>query len=195
MKYRKGKKVHHSEWVPGKVYFLENGTSPFELVSKPPVAPWNSKDESNYKAEYLSGIRADGTKTYLIEAIEEEEETQMTKKLYEIKDEDNNVSYGHKLARDSSGNWVMEIKGRGDVVSVEPSKIKEVLPYTIDVSFSDTGQNYSYISEAGFASVGDLFVIDAPSGRQIVRVESVNTESKSATKEFKPLGKLLLDTE
>jgi len=194
MKYKMGKKVHHSEWVPGKVYFLEGGTSPFLLVSKPPTASWNHRDESNYKAEYISGVKADGTKTYLIEAIEQEE-TQMATKLYEIKDDIGNLSYGHKLARDSSGKWVMEIKGRGDIVAVEPSKIKEVLPYTIDVSFSNTGQNYSYISEAGFASVGDLFVIDAPSGREIVRVEGVNTEKKSATKEFKPLGKLLLDTE
>jgi len=189
--YTKGPKVHWRDWKVGEVYFLENGHSPFIIKNMPPCAPWSRRDECNVVQEYLSGATGTTTKTYLCKAIEEGE-NDMTK-LYEIKQEGKETLYGTKLAKNSAGQWVMEVKGTGQVITADPNQVEEVLPYTIGVNFESKGQTYHYTSEAGVAEVGDLFVVDAPSGRAIVQVSGVDTKSKSATKEFKPLGKLLLD--
>ena len=190
-KYKKGRRIHWRHWVVGEVYFLEGGTSPFILVDKPTCASWNTRDERNVVQLYLTGARASTTKTYLFEAILEEENNMA--KLYEFFLDGTKV-YGSKLAKDSAGNWVMEVKGQGQVVSVPAGSVEEVMPYTIGVNFESNGQTYSYTYEKDLAKVGDLFVIDAPSGRAIVQVVGVDTKSRAATKEFKPLGKLKLDT-
>lgn len=110
-------------------------------------------------------------------------------KLYEIKEEGMPTQYGSLLAINSSGKMVMEIKSTGEVIAVDPSSVEEVLPYTISVSFGK-GQLYHYLAPKGVYKVGDVCVLDAPLGRGIVNVVDVDTKSKSATVEFKPLIKL-----
>jgi hypothetical protein len=110
-------------------------------------------------------------------------------KLYEIKQGEETI-YGHKLATNSQGQWVMETKGSGDVLAVDKSLVQEVLPYTISVSYGKTDKNYAYLAEAGQYKVGDVFVIDAPYGRAIVNVVAVDTKSPQATTVFHPLAQL-----
>jgi len=111
-------------------------------------------------------------------------------KLYEIKT-DITTLYGHKLAVNSQGQWVMEIKGTGAVLAVSKASVQEVLPYTIGVQFTLGKIVYHYLSEAGKYQVGDICVLDAPLGRSIVQVVALDTKSTGATKVFTPLAKLL----
>lgn len=113
-----------------------------------------------------------------------------TKKLYEFPYRDSRV-YGHKLAVDSQGNWVMEIKGTGEVTAVTKTDITEVMPYTIGVQFETGKTTYHYLAENGKHKVGDVYVVDAPSGRAIVNVVSLDTKNAMATKDFTYVAKLL----
>ena len=117
-------------------------------------------------------------------------ETKM-KKLYEIA-VDGKKLYGHKLATDSQGHWVMEVKGTGEVLAVDKACVEEVLPHTIGVQYETGKMVYSYLADAGKYQVGEFYILDAPSGRVIVQVTEVDTKSVSATKEFKPLVKLIV---
>lgn len=125
------------------------------------------------------------------EILMEVEEKNMSK-LYEIIQGDQTL-YGTKLAVNSAGKWVMEIKGTGEVISVDKILVEEVMPYTIGVQFETNKMVYHYISEKGKYEVGDLCVLDAPMGRAIVNVVSVDTKSQSATKQFNPLAKLVTE--
>jgi hypothetical protein len=111
-------------------------------------------------------------------------------KLYEIKT-DITTLYGHKLAVNSQGQWVMEVKGTGAVLAVCKTSVQEVLPYTIGVQFNLDKTIYHYLSEEGKYQAGDICVMDAPLGRAIVQVVSLDTKNPSATKVFDPLAKLL----
>lgn len=98
--------------------------------------------------------------------------------------------FGHKLAKNSAGQWVMEIKGSGTVVAVDARNIEEVLPYTIDVQFKEGGTKYSYFNEARDLKADDFFInattYEPGSGNyQIGRVIAVDTKSKSAKTELK----------
>lgn len=110
-------------------------------------------------------------------------------KLYEIKEVGKQPKFGHLLAINSSGKMVMEVKGTGEVIAVAEASIEEVMPYTIGISFGK-GQIYHYLAAKGAYEVGDVFVLDAPMGRAIVNVVSVDTKSTNARVEFKPLLKL-----
>lgn len=118
-----------------------------------------------------------------------------TTKLYTWKDTLSNFDlYGHYLATNSQGEWVMEVKGSGQIVAVAKNKVEEVLPYTISVKFSDSGTTYSYLSEKDKFPVGFYLVKALHSdGWQIAQVTAVDTKSNKATKEFAPIGKLAVD--
>jgi hypothetical protein len=113
-------------------------------------------------------------------------------KLYEIQHERKTL-YGTKLAVNSRGEWVMEVKGTGDVISVDKGFVEEVMPYTIGVQFETGKTTYHYTSEKGKYNVGDVCILDAPMGRAIVNVVSVDTKSQSATKQFTPIAKLVTE--
>ena len=100
------------------------------------------------------------------------------------------VKYGHKLAVNSSGKWVMEIKGTGEVITCDKDDVEEVMPYTVSIQFQTGKQIYSYLAEKGSVELNAFYIFDAPLGRAIVQVIKLDTKSPSATKEFKPLAKL-----
>ena len=113
-------------------------------------------------------------------------------KLYEIT-ATGRVVYGHKLATNSQGQWVMEAKGTGEVFAVDKSYVQEVLPYTIGVQFETGKSTYHYLADAGKYQTGSFYLMDAPNGRAIVQVVAVDTKHASSTKHFTPLAKLLVE--
>jgi FKBP-type peptidyl-prolyl cis-trans isomerase 2 len=119
-------------------------------------------------------------------------EKKMTNTLYEIRHLEKTL-YGHKLAVNSQGHWVMEVKGTGEVLAVDKSFVEEVLPHTIGVQYETGKMVYHYFADAGKYQVGEFYILDAPSGRVIVQVTEVDTKSVNATKEFKPLAKLAVE--
>jgi hypothetical protein len=123
--------------------------------------------------------------------IKEEGKNEMNK-LYEIT-ADGKKLYGHKLATNSQGHWVMEVKGTGEVFAIDKSCVEEVLPHTIGVQYETGKMVYHYFADAGKYQVGEFYIFDAPSGRVIVQVTAVDTKSVAATKDFKPLVKLTVE--
>jgi hypothetical protein len=110
----------------------------------------------------------------------------MDNALYEISDDITGVRFGTKLAENSLGKWVMEIKGTGVVEAIDPKKISKVMPYTIGVQFSNNGTIYHYLSKVGAVEKGAFYIVDGynVSSYQMGRVVDVDTKSDKATKEF-----------
>lgn len=125
--------------------------------------------------------------------------TTNTNKLYTwVKHDDTTFAptdlYGHYLATNSQGEWVMEVKGSGQIMAVAKDKVQEVLPYTIGVRFNNNGTTYHYLADKDKFTEGFYLVKDtSSSGWQIARVVDVDTKSSKATVEFNPLGKLAVD--
>lgn len=102
----------------------------------------------------------------------------------------NQVHYGHYLATNSSGQWVMEEKGTGKIHTVDKADVQEVLPYTIAIRFLNDGgmgKNYHYFADKDKFQKDQVFVLD----NSIVVVVDVDTKSKGATKDFKPTVEIL----
>jgi hypothetical protein len=116
------------------------------------------------------------------------------KKLYEITTA-NGTEYGHKLAVDSTGKWVMEIKGTGTVLAMDKNKVTEVLPYTIGIKFLGSGNKtvYQYLAEVGTVEAGGLYLYESLSGMAFVHIVEVDTRSTAATTHFKPIAKIKME--
>ena len=100
------------------------------------------------------------------------------------------VHYGHYLATNSSGQWVMEEKGTGKIHTVDKADVVEVLPYTIAIRFLNDGgmgKNYNYFADKDKYTAGQMFLMD----NSFVVVVDVDTKSKLATKDFKPTVEIL----
>lgn len=128
------------------------------------------------------------------------ENTMAEKKLYQINITESDimyatklasVKYGHKLAVNSAGKWVMEIKGTGKVITCDKDDVEEVMPYTVSVQFETGKTVYHYLAEKGSVELNAFYIFDSPMGRAIAQVIKLDTKSPAATKEFKPLAKLL----
>ncbi len=114
------------------------------------------------------------------------------KKLYEITTA-NGTEYGHKLAVDSTGKWVMEIKGTGAVLAMDKNKVAEVLPYTIGIKFLGNKTMYQYLAEVGTVEVGGLYLYESLYGMAFVHIVEVDTRITTATTHFKPIAKIKME--
>lgn len=121
----------------------------------------------------------------------QKENTMTEKKLYQINSLVSTVKYGHKLAVNSAGKWVMEIKGTGEVVTCDKNDVEEVMPYTVSVQFETGKTVYHYLAEKGNVELNAFYIFDSPMGRAIAQVIKLDTKSPVASVEFKPLAKLL----
>jgi len=122
--------------------------------------------------------------------VTKEENTMTEKKLYQINTPLDAVKYGHKLAVNSAGKWVMEVKGTGEVITCDKDDIEEVMPYTVSIQFETGKQIYSYLGNKDQLELNAFYLFDSPMGRCIAQVVKLDTKSPVATKEFKPLAKL-----
>jgi hypothetical protein len=135
--------------------------------------------------EELSHLRLEGDWN-----VTKKENTMTEKKLYQINIPVSTVKYGHKLAVNSAGKWVMEIKGTGEVITCDKDNVEEVMPYTVSVQFQTGKQIYNYLAEKGSVELNTFYIFDAPLGRAIAQVVKLDTKSPAASVEFKPLAKL-----
>jgi len=128
------------------------------------------------------------------EAQKGNEEVTDKTKLYEIQlpvQGGSLTAYGHVLAINSAGKLVVEIKGSGEVIAVDPKQVQEVLPYTVGVKFttSSGATTYHYLDEKRQLKPGDFLVMESAlsQGLCIAMCTAVDTKSKTATKEINPL--------
>lgn len=123
----------------------------------------------------------------------EEENMSNENTLYEFELEGSTL-YGNKIAVNSQGKWVMEVKGtNGSIVTVDPNEVTEVTPYTIQVEWGN-GAIGNYIYEADKVSVGDIIMASSrerPFGLCVVK--KVDTKNKVAHDNFKIKGRVKLE--
>jgi hypothetical protein len=168
-------KVYVTNMVRGNVYYvgLKSG------------APFTYKRMEGLKirALYYSGIQHLMPRDYVYQDTTQQQpkENTMTK-LYEMTI-DGKQKFGNKLAVNSSGDWVMEIKGEGTVMSVPKANVTEVVPYTVGIRFCGRGEThqYSYFSTEGDWEVGDFVIVDSATS-SLATVTEVNSKSPAATK-------------
>lgn len=170
------------DMVEGDWYKITKTSTPFKYISH---------DTKYMVAEYeKSGLNYTNLKPRYYKA--EEKETEMTKKLYEF-EINFKTHYGHKLAVNSEGKWVMEVKGQSAPVAVDKEDVQEVIPYSIGIRF--TGGNtqvYHYTADKGKFEKG-LYLFNSPSGLSLCEVVELDTKSKMATKEFAPALKVVTE--
>lgn len=83
--------------------------------------------------------------------------TYINTELYETKD----GKFGTLLARNSTGQLVLEIKGTGEVIAVDPAEATVVRPYTVKLkSLLERSNGYHAETVPGSVEVGDVILRD-----------------------------------
>jgi len=140
-------------------------------------------DYSNYvKGVYVeSGKVINDHYSYFSPAPEENTNTKtMKEQLYTWNDPQNNAVYGTKLAMNSAGEYVLEIKGTGQIVTMNPQLLTEVIPYTFMAKSGSTEKHF--IGTEGKVSVGDTLIQTSSATLKIWAVKETNTKNKTAVK-------------
>jgi hypothetical protein len=107
----------------------------------------------------------------------------MKGKLFQTKEAE--PRFGIGLAVNSKGEYVLEMKGTGELLPFDKKDIELVMPFTFNVQFNGVGTEYSYLGKEGTVKVGDLLLKnDGSKGIVIAKVTAVNTKSEKATKYF-----------
>jgi hypothetical protein len=125
----------------------------------------------------------------------QEDNTMTLNALYEVT-QGKDTQYATKLAVNSAGKWLMEEKGTGNTLVVDKENVQEVMPHTITVKRGTSSKSCSYFADAGVYTVGDFYITDGASGSTqektfaIEQITGVDTKSKHASKEFKPIAML-----
>ena len=107
----------------------------------------------------------------------------MTKTLYQTIVADGDQSqYGEKIATDSSGRIVLEMKGSGDVKTFLKSEIKEVIPYTFEAkSLISSGHTCHYsIDDPSAVELGCIIVSKSLNLYMVTKLDSKSKKPKKA---------------
>lgn len=174
----------------GKVCQSKAGTQPFKIIRA-----GKKKCQVRYTKRWSEDDFNDAriVSHNIIPYVGEQDETTATRNsasteendmLFEIKSDDGSARYGNKLAENSKGQWVMEEKGTGAILTVDKSRVSEVLPYSVRVRFvaEVRDRTYDYLAKEGQVNVGDLVFIKGTSG--YAEVEAVDVKSRNATTEL-----------
>lgn len=157
--------------------------------------PWGGTDEEWVRMQKYGRTWSElnnPCSEIVLQQPENKGQTMADKTLYEIKTTSGTI-FGHKLAVNSQGMWVMEIKGTGNVTAVDKETVSKVVPYTIAVKYAEGGTAYHYIASAEDGWKVDDFAICLPlgaGGYQLARIVAVDTKSDKATAEFNPLKRI-----
>jgi hypothetical protein len=118
-----------------------------------------------------------------IDGNNEQKGNTMKGKLFQTKEQA--PRFGVGLAINSTGKYVLEMKGSGDLEAFDKRDIEVVMPFTFSVKFNGQGTEYAYLGKEGSVAVGDLLLkTDETKGITIAKVTAVDTKSEKATKYF-----------
>lgn len=96
------------------------------------------------------------------------------------------VKYGIHIGTNSSGSYIIEEKGTGQIFTRSKDEIEEVLPYTFTVEYMervDSNQPVNFLGDAESVSVGDLLLYVSRSGKAwMCTVKKVDSKVKTAAK-------------
>lgn len=161
----------------GKLYTVGTGSKPFKVIGYNPAN--DTVDVEYVKSGTMARWGAQRLREYKEATINLNEKEEDMKTLYEIKNGKETL-FGHRLAVNSVGDWVMEIKGTGTVHVAKKEDVSEVMPYTVDVKYLGSDQTYAFFAKEGDFAEGD--VVFCPDYTTPMFVVCVNTKAKRATK-------------
>lgn len=90
------------------------------------------------------------------------------------------MAFGHRLAVNSQGMWIMEERGTGLVHVMPKELVIEVMPYTVGIKFIGGSRVYHYYAKEGQVNVGDLVMLDKGGAQSFAEVVEVDTKSRVA---------------
>lgn len=99
-----------------------------------------------------------------------EGDTTMT--LYQTKEE--TPRFGTKLAVNTSGKYVLEMKGSGEVLVFDKNDVEEVRPYTVQATYPGSGKTGSFVAVKGSVDKGDLIIL---SNGTLIKITALDTKS------------------
>ena len=118
---------------------------------------------------------------------EKPEEVKMENTLYSVLLENGSTTFATKVGINSANKFLMEEKGTGAILVVDPTAVEEIVPHTIAIGPIDADQReVHYMIEPGKLLAGDL-VLHGPKGSKMFSlgiVRKVDTKCKSA-REFR----------
>lgn len=114
------------------------------------------------------------------------EDVKMENTLYSVT-VDGKTTFATKVGINSANKFLMEEKGTGAILVVDPSAVEEIVPHTIAIGPIDSDRTeVNYMIEPGKLLAGDL-VLHASKGSKVFSlgiVRKVDTKCKNA-KEFR----------
>jgi hypothetical protein len=137
-------------------------------------------------SHYVKGVYVESGKVineyygYLSPAPENTNTKTMKEQLFTWNDSQNNAVYGTKLAMNSAGEYVLEVKGTGQIVTMDPRLLTEVIPYTFMAKSGSTEKHF--IGTEGKVSVGDTLIQTSTATLKIWSVKEIDTKNKTAVK-------------
>ena len=136
---------------------------------------------------YISGRYVDSGKTVweyynYFQPYEDNDQTIMNKQQLFTWSDGIGQHYGTYLATNSCGQYVIEEKQTGNIVTMHPDYLEEVIPWTF--SASSDGLKEKHFTGPDTVKKGDVLLqIDSRSSKsKFWVVTDVNTKNKSATK-------------
>lgn len=114
-------------------------------------------------------------------------EMKMENTLYSVLLENGTTTFATKVGINSANKFLMEEKGTGAILVVEPDAVEEIVPHTVSVTPLDSDRIEShYMIEPGKLVAGDLVLHTAKGSKSFSLgiVRAVDTKCKSA-KEFR----------
>lgn len=163
------KRVETSDLVEGRTYQNNPNSKPWVLkkfvFKKHQLEAYLGVDYLDGSGYFKSKYQ---TERYFYE-VQNKGESTMINQLYQIKDKD---VYGYKLATNSQGKIVFEVKGTAEVLTVDKNELIKVVPYTVACSFNDGKTTLNFLSSLGAVEVGDVVV----SGHRFYIVQKLNTQ-------------------
>ena len=148
-----------------------SGKKPIEVIS---INPYG----------YVSGTYVDSNNTVYdyycaFKPYEPEEDKTMNKQQLFTWTDDSGQHYGTLLATNSSGEYVIEEKKTGNIVTKDKSTVEEVLPYTFSAKQGASTSEKHFIG-SDTINKGDILI--QSSTMKYWTVTAVDTKNKSATK-------------
>lgn len=116
-----------------------------------------------------------------LKPYENNNQTTMSKQQLFTWTDDNGQHYGTYLATNTSGQYVIEEKQTGNIVTMSPDDVEEVIPWTFSAKSGSTEKHFT-----GPDTIKKGDVLLSPTTSKSWIVTNVDTKNKTATK-FKGL--------
>lgn len=173
--------MHNERFKVGDIVRRSGGTKPLEITSI--YSTYGDLSTYQYYAKYLGS----GGSQHLYHrdlVLYQDSRAPKRPPLYSF-EKDSTEVFGRLVGKNADGDYVIETCGTGAIEVLKPSKVKEVLPYTIEVNFNGkTSTHYEVPKREGLHAIqpGDILLHtkDGFGGYTFGIVTKVDTKNRSA---------------